>query len=81
MVFGRFLPIVLVLAGKCSGSSGAHTGLGIGTLPTHRPQFVGWPPATLILVALTDGTDLALGPSPKESTDMTTTAVESVRDP
>lgn len=63
MVFGRFLPIVLVLALAGSLARQGHTPESIGTLPTHRPQFVGMVAGvTLILVALTFLPVLALGP-------------------
>ena len=63
MVFGRFLPIVLVLALAGSLAKQGHTPESIGTLPTHRPQFVGMVAGvTLILVALTFLPMLALGP-------------------
>ncbi|MBB2910682.1 K+-transporting ATPase ATPase A chain [Streptosporangium becharense] len=63
MVFGRFLPIVLVLA--LAGSLARQTPVpaSAGTLPTHRPQFVGLVVGvTVILVALTFLPALALGP-------------------
>ena len=63
MVFGRFLPIILVLALAGSLARQGHTPESIGTLPTHRPQFVGMVAGvTLILVALTFLPMLALGP-------------------
>ncbi len=63
MVFGRFLPIVLVLALAGSLAKQGKTPASIGTLPTHRPQFVGMVAGvTLILVALTFLPMLALGP-------------------
>lgn len=63
MVFGRFLPIILVLALAGSLANQGHTPESIGTLPTHRPQFVGMVAGvTLILVALTFLPVLALGP-------------------
>ncbi|NKY84771.1 potassium-transporting ATPase subunit KdpA [Nocardia veterana] len=63
MVFGRFIPIVLVLALAGSLARQGHTPESIGTLPTHRPQFVGMVAGvTLILVALTFLPMLALGP-------------------
>ncbi|OBC02448.1 K+-transporting ATPase subunit A [Mycobacterium sp. 852013-50091_SCH5140682] len=63
MVFGRFLPIVLVLALAGSLAAQGHTPESIGTLPTHRPQFVGMVVGvTVILVALTFLPMLALGP-------------------
>jgi K+-transporting ATPase ATPase A chain len=63
MVFGRFLPIILVLAlaGSLAGQSPVPESA--GTLPTHRPQFVGMVVGvTIILVALTFLPALALGP-------------------
>ncbi|QYC45548.1 Potassium-transporting ATPase A chain [Nonomuraea coxensis DSM 45129] len=63
MAFGRFLPIILVLA--LAGSLAAQSPVpeGAGTLPTHRPQFVGMVVGvTVILVALTFLPALALGP-------------------
>jgi K+-transporting ATPase ATPase A chain len=63
MLFGRFLPIIFVLA--LAGSLARQTKIpeSVGTLPTHRPQFVGMVAGvTLILVALTFLPMLALGP-------------------
>lgn len=63
MVFGRFLPIVLALALAGSLAKQGHTPESAGTLPTHRPQFVGMVAGvTVILVALTFLPMLALGP-------------------
>jgi potassium-transporting ATPase potassium-binding subunit len=63
MVFGRFLPIIFVLALAGSLSKQGKTPESIGTLPTHRPQFVGMVAGVaLILVALTFLPVLALGP-------------------
>ncbi len=63
MVFGRFLPIILVLALAGSLAAQGSTPASVGTLPTHRPQFVGMVTGvTLILVALTFLPMLALGP-------------------
>ena len=63
MVFGRFLPIIFVLALAGSLARQGKTPASIGTLPTHRPQFVGMVAGvTLILVALTFLPMLALGP-------------------
>ena len=63
MVFGRFLPIILVLALAGSFAAQARTPDSVGTLPTHRPQFVGLVVGvTMILVALTFLPTLALGP-------------------
>ena len=62
-VFGRFLPIILVLALAGSLAAQGTTPVSAGTLPTHRPQFVGMVAGvTLILVALTFLPMLALGP-------------------
>ncbi|WP_102144018.1 potassium-transporting ATPase subunit KdpA [Mycobacterium hubeiense] len=63
MVFGRFLPVIFVLALAGSLARQGKTPESIGTLPTHRPQFVGLVAGvTLILVALTFLPMLALGP-------------------
>ncbi|MBF6296488.1 potassium-transporting ATPase subunit KdpA [Nocardia amamiensis] len=63
MVFGRFLPIIFVLALAGSLAQQGTTPESIGTLPTHRPQFVGMVVGvTVILVALTFLPVLALGP-------------------
>jgi K+-transporting ATPase ATPase A chain len=63
MFLGRFLPIVFVLA--LAGSLAAQDRIPVtaGTLPTHRPQFVGLLVGTILLVsALTYFPMLALGP-------------------
>ncbi|MEU6737587.1 potassium-transporting ATPase subunit KdpA [Streptosporangium sandarakinum] len=63
MLFGRFLPIVFVLG--LAGSLARQTPVpeSAGTLPTHRPQFVGMVVGvTVVLVALTFLPALALGP-------------------
>ena len=63
MVFGRFLPIIFVLALAGSLARQGKTPESVGTLPTQRPQFVGMVSGvTLILVALTFLPMLALGP-------------------
>ncbi|WP_067797398.1 potassium-transporting ATPase subunit KdpA [Nocardia beijingensis] len=63
MLFGRFLPIIFVLALAGSLARQGTTPASIGTLPTHRPQFVGMVVGvTVILVALTFLPVLALGP-------------------
>ncbi|MFY1692499.1 potassium-transporting ATPase subunit KdpA [Plantactinospora sp. WMMB782] len=63
MLLGRFLPIVFVLglAGALAGQRPVPASA--GTLPTHRPLFVGMlTGVTVILVALTFLPALALGP-------------------
>lgn len=63
MLLGRFLPIVLVLA--LAGSLAAQQRLPetAGTLPTHRPLFVGLLlTVTIIITALTYFPVLTLGP-------------------
>ncbi|MFI6485912.1 potassium-transporting ATPase subunit KdpA [Nonomuraea sp. NPDC050663] len=63
MALGRFLPIIFVLA--LAGSLAAQKPVpeSAGTLPTHRPQFVGLVVGvTVVLVALTFLPALALGP-------------------
>ncbi|WP_210085394.1 potassium-transporting ATPase subunit KdpA [Mycobacterium sp. OAE908] len=63
MVFGRFLPMIFVLALASSLAKQGKAPESIGTLPTHRPQFVGMVAGvTLIVVALTFLPMLALGP-------------------
>jgi potassium-transporting ATPase potassium-binding subunit len=63
MVAARFLPMILVLALAGSLARQGHTPESPGTLPTHRPQFVGLVAAvTVVLVALTFLPALALGP-------------------
>ena len=63
MVLGRFLPVILVLALAGSLARQGATPASVGTLPTHRPQFVGMVVGvTVILVALTFLPVLALGP-------------------
>ncbi|WP_040796382.1 potassium-transporting ATPase subunit KdpA [Nocardia higoensis] len=63
MVFGRFLPMIFVVALAGSLAQQGTTPASIGTLPTHRPQFVSMVVAvTVILVALTFLPALALGP-------------------
>ncbi|WP_306357125.1 MULTISPECIES: potassium-transporting ATPase subunit KdpA [unclassified Nocardia] len=63
MACGRFLPMILVLALAGSLARQGRTPESIGTLPTHRPQFVGMVVGvTVILVALTFLPALALGP-------------------
>ncbi|MCV7399643.1 potassium-transporting ATPase subunit KdpA [Mycobacterium fragae] len=63
MVFGRFLPMILVLALAGSLARQGTTPESTGTLPTHKPQFVGLVTGVaIILVALTFLPALALGP-------------------
>jgi K+-transporting ATPase ATPase A chain len=63
MLFGRFLPMMLVLALAASLARQRPAPVSAGTLPTHRPQFVGMVAGvTVILVALTFLPALALGP-------------------
>ncbi|MDZ4268803.1 MAG: potassium-transporting ATPase subunit KdpA [Mycobacterium sp.] len=63
MLFGRFLPIIFALALAGSLARQGKTPESIGTLPTHRPQFVGMVAGvTVVLVALTFLPMLALGP-------------------
>jgi len=63
MLLGRFLPIIFVLALAGSLARQAPTPASEGTLPTHRPLFVGMVVGvTVVLVALTFLPALALGP-------------------
>ncbi|MGW3472087.1 potassium-transporting ATPase subunit KdpA [Saccharopolyspora sp. NPDC000995] len=63
MAFGRFLPIVFVLALAGSMARQQPVPVSAGTLPTHRPQFAGMlAGVTIILVALTFLPMLALAP-------------------
>ncbi len=63
MAFGRFLPVVFVLALAGSLARQGAVPESAGTLPTHRPQFVGMVVGvTVVLVALTFRPALALGP-------------------
>ncbi|MDN3241398.1 potassium-transporting ATPase subunit KdpA [Glycomyces tritici] len=63
MVFGRFLPIILVLALAGSFAKQKPVPATSGTFPTHKPLFVGMVVGvTLVLVALTFLPVLALGP-------------------
>ena len=63
MLLGRFIPIVLVLALAGSLAAQDRVPATVGTLPTHRPQFVGLLVGVTILVtALTYFPVLALGP-------------------
>jgi K+-transporting ATPase ATPase A chain len=63
MLLGRFVPIVLVLA--LAGSLAAQQSVpsNMGTLPTHRPQFVGLlAVVAVVITALTYFPVLTLGP-------------------
>ena len=63
MMLGRFLPIVFVLALAGSFAAQDRVPATAGTLPTHRPQFVGLLLGTVVIVsALTYFPVLALGP-------------------
>ncbi|MDG4834275.1 potassium-transporting ATPase subunit KdpA [Solwaraspora sp. WMMD1047] len=63
MLLGRFLPIIFVLALAGSLARQQPIPASEGTLPTHRPLFVGMVVGvTVILVALTFLPALALGP-------------------
>ncbi|AZZ51929.1 potassium-transporting ATPase subunit KdpA [Rathayibacter festucae] len=63
MLLGRFLPIVMVLALAGSLARQGAAPATAGTLPTHRPQFVGLlVGVTAIVTALTYFPVLALGP-------------------
>ena len=63
MILGRFVPMILALALAGSLAAQSRTPESIGTLPTHRLQFVGLVVGvTLILVSLTFLPALALGP-------------------
>jgi len=63
MLFGRFVPLVLVLALAGSLARQKPTPESEGTLPTHQPLFVGLVVGvTVVLVALTFLPALALGP-------------------
>ncbi|RFA08575.1 potassium-transporting ATPase subunit KdpA [Subtercola boreus] len=63
MLLGRFLPIVLVLALAGSLAAQDKVPATAGTLPTHRPQFVGLlVGVTVIITALTYFPVITLGP-------------------
>jgi K+-transporting ATPase ATPase A chain len=63
MLFGRFLPIVLVLGLAGSLAAQRESPVTAGTLRTHQPLFVGMlAGVTIVLVALTFLPALALGP-------------------
>jgi len=63
MLLGRFLPIVFVLALAGSLARQNPVPASAGTLPTHRPLFIGMlAGVAVVLVALTYLPALALGP-------------------
>lgn len=63
MLLGRFIPIVLVLALAGTLASQQRVPETVGTLPTHRPQFVGLLVVVAVVVtALTYFPVLTLGP-------------------
>ena len=63
MLLGRFVPIVLVLALAGSLAAQDRVPATAGTLPTHRPQFIGLLAGVTVLVtALTYFPVLTLGP-------------------
>jgi potassium-transporting ATPase potassium-binding subunit len=63
MLLGRFVPIVMVLALAGSLAAQERVPSTAGTLPTHRPQFVGLlAVVSIVITALTYFPVLALGP-------------------
>jgi K+-transporting ATPase ATPase A chain len=63
MLFGRFLPMIFVLALAGSLAKQQPVPVTAGTLPTHRPQFVGLLTGVIVIVVgLTYFPALALGP-------------------
>ncbi|WP_433891022.1 potassium-transporting ATPase subunit KdpA [Streptomyces sp. CA-111067] len=63
MLFGRFLPMIFVLALAGSLARQQPVPVTAGTLPTHRPQFVGLLTAVIVVVVgLTYFPALSLGP-------------------
>jgi potassium-transporting ATPase potassium-binding subunit len=63
MAFGRFLPIVFVLALAGRLAAQGRTPANAGTLPTHQPLFVGLlATVVLVVVGLTYFPALSLGP-------------------
>ena len=63
MLLGRLLPIVFVLALAGSLAAQDRVPVTAGTLPTHKPLFVGLLTGVIIIVsALTYFPVLALGP-------------------
>jgi K+-transporting ATPase ATPase A chain len=71
MWFGRFVPLVAVLAIAGSLAAKKRRAAGAGTLPTHGPQFVGLLLGTVVAIgALTYVPALALGPLAEEELQM-----------
>jgi potassium-transporting ATPase potassium-binding subunit len=67
MWFGRFVPLVAVLAIAGSLAAKKRRSPGPGTLPTHGPQFVALLLGTVLAIgALTYVPALALGPVAEE---------------
>jgi K+-transporting ATPase ATPase A chain len=63
MLFGRFLPMLFALALAGSLARQGSTPVSAGTLPTHRPQFVGLlAVVSVVITALTYFPVLALAP-------------------
>ena len=63
MLFGRFLPMVLVIALAGRFAAAHHLPQSAGTLPTHKPLFVALlTGVALVVVGLTYVPVLVLGP-------------------